>query len=123
MKRFVHLLVVMVALAGVPAAAQQGPTSSQRFNAWRLDCFAPKEKPTEGVGALEAQQARKSQPAGGQGAYPKKRPPGDAVASSAAAADEVEHDWPPSGANVLFRRTPPTPAWRNPFSMESTVHD
>jgi invasion protein IalB len=57
-KRFVHLLVVMVALAGVPAAAQQGPTSSQRFNAWRLDCFAPKEKPTEGVAALEAQQAR-----------------------------------------------------------------
>ena len=59
MSRFVHLIVVMIALATVPAAAQ-GPTSSQRFNAWRLDCYPPKVKPTSGVATFDTQGATRS---------------------------------------------------------------
>ena len=44
--------LALIAALGGPAVAQ-APVSSQSFRAWRLDCYPPKPKATEGVAAFE----------------------------------------------------------------------
>ena len=54
MRRVILALALLVPSAGtaLPATAQ-APVSSQNFKAWRLDCYAPPPKVTEGVGSFE----------------------------------------------------------------------
>ena len=54
MRRFILALAWLMLSAGAAqAATAQAPTSSQSFKAWRLDCYPPPPKPTEGVGSFE----------------------------------------------------------------------
>jgi invasion protein IalB len=53
-RRFIlALTLVMLTASTALAATAQAPISSQIFNAWRLDCYPPPPKATEGVGSFE----------------------------------------------------------------------
>ena len=56
MRRFVLALAFLMLGAGTAlAATAQAPISSYVFKAWRLDCYPPPPKATEGVGTFETE--------------------------------------------------------------------
>jgi len=55
-RRFVLALAFLMLGAGTAlAATAQAPISSYIFKAWRLDCYPPPPKATEGVGTFETE--------------------------------------------------------------------
>jgi invasion protein IalB len=55
-RRVILTLAWLMLSAGMAlAATAQAPISSQLFKAWRLDCYPPPPKPTEGVHSFETE--------------------------------------------------------------------